>query len=287
MKVTLQNNWVPTITNIDLNTATDSEIKLIGRMIPTELVIVIKGQNLSAKRQHEVCSIMGDLQIYSKSALKMRMAKDFMVYDGVARVTGAKNSEGKPGVFGQPTELDWHANGVESIKEKVNTVFLYAVEGTAGSRTSWLNNAMAYRELDVEMKQFVRSHKMFTQTPVAEFADNIKLHRNSHGQKFWTRRSKKPKPMYYYNEYGAEGMYYPHLFVDEIVGMSKDDQEEVKNFLTNHILQDKFMYDHDWEDGDIVISEQNLTQHKRWAFDKMEERLLWRSALDYRRSFDA
>jgi len=51
------------------------------------------------------------------------------------------------------------------------------------------------------------------------------------------------------------------------------------DYLKNHILQDKYRYDHHWEDGDLVVSEQWLTLHKRHAFDKMDERLMYRIAI--------
>ena len=56
--------------------------------------------------------------------------------------------------------------------------------------------------------------------------------------------------------------------------------KELFEYLKKHILQDKYRYDHYWEDGDLVISEQWLTIHKRHAFDKMNERLLHRIAID-------
>ena len=42
--------------------------------------------------------------------------------------------------------------------------------------------------------------------------------------------------------------------------------DELFNYLKKHILQDKYRYDHHWEDGDLVVSEQWLTIHKRHAF---------------------
>ena len=50
--------------------------------------------------------------------------------------------------------------------------------------------------------------------------------------------------------------------------------------LKQHILQDKYRYDHHWKDGDVVISEQWLTLHKRHAFEKMSERLMYRITID-------
>jgi taurine dioxygenase len=286
MKIELVNGWVPTITDIDFMTCSDEELRFIGRMIPTNLVVVIRGQTLTPERQLYICNVWGDAQIYSKSATKMRIAKEFMIHDGVARVTGAKNEDGKPGVFGQKEELDWHANGVESIKDRENIVFLYAENGTAGSKTSWLNNSLSYKSLPDDIRDKVKTLEMYTKTPEQE-SESIRKAREEAGQQYWSRRSKKPKPVYYKNEFGAEGLYYPHLFADDFVGYEYEEQEKLKQFLTNHILQDKFIYDHEWQDGDIVVSEQNLSLHKRWHCDFIEDRLLWRSATNYRKILDA
>ena len=51
--------------------------------------------------------------------------------------------------------------------------------------------------------------------------------------------------------------------------------------LIEHVTQPQFIYDHHWKDGDVVISEQWLSIHKRWAFDDMEKRMLHRIAFDY------
>ena len=69
-------------------------------------------------------------------------------------------------------------------------------------------------------------------------------------------------------------MYFPYL---QVMGGLSDNLFE---YLKNHILQDKYRYDHHWQDGDVVISEQWLTIHKRHAFDKMHERLMYRITID-------
>ena len=78
----------------------------------------------------------------------------------------------------------------------------------------------------------------------------------------------------YTNEAGVTGLFFPYLQI--LGGVPKDLYE----YLKNHILQDKYRYDHHWEDGDVVISEQWLTIHKRHAFEKMDKRLMYRIAID-------
>ena len=42
------------------------------------------------------------------------------------------------------------------------------------------------------------------------------------------------------------------------------------------MLKEEFVYHHDWEDGDVVISEQWLSIPKDGHFDKMNQRVLHR-----------
>ena len=56
--------------------------------------------------------------------------------------------------------------------------------------------------------------------------------------------------------------------------------------LVEHVLKPEFCYDHHWEDGDVVISEQWLSINKRWAFEQMDKRVLHRIAFNYKNLLD-
>ena len=62
--------------------------------------------------------------------------------------------------------------------------------------------------------------------------------------------------------------------------LSDVDFQREHKYLTGHILNDKYMYHHHWDDGDIVMSDQDITLHKRWYFGSMKDRLMWRLAHD-------
>jgi len=50
--------------------------------------------------------------------------------------------------------------------------------------------------------------------------------------------------------------------------------------LINHVTQEKYIFHHDWNDNEVIISEQWHTLHKRWEFDNIENRMLHRIAFD-------
>jgi taurine dioxygenase len=69
--------------------------------------------------------------------------------------------------------------------------------------------------------------------------------------------------------------------MQKFIELPQEESDKLKEKLTSHIMNDKYVYHHDWQDGDIVISDQWHSMHKRWAFDKMDKRLLHRAAMNY------
>ena len=85
---------------------------------------------------------------------------------------------------------------------------------------------------------------------------------------------------------GKKGLYFPFQQVYDVVeGATKQQWNELHTFLKGHCTKEKYIYHHDWQDKDLVISEQWLSIHKRWQFDGMKERLLHRIAFDYDKAY--
>jgi alpha-ketoglutarate-dependent taurine dioxygenase len=62
--------------------------------------------------------------------------------------------------------------------------------------------------------------------------------------------------------------------------MSHEEGRKLIEDLRELVEREEFMYHHDWEDGDMVISEQYLSIHKRWEFEHMDTRVLHRMTVD-------
>ena len=144
-------------------------------------------------------------------------------------------------------------------------VWIYAVKGSEGSITSWIDNKKAYDDLPDEIKAHCHNVKFTCGFKVGGYTDDptFKEHHNKDNV----------YDLVYTNEYGHKGLFFPFLQIMD--GIPKN----LYDYLKSHILQDKYRYDHHWKDGDLVVSEQWLTIHKRHAFEKMNERLMHRIAI--------
>ena len=58
--------------------------------------------------------------------------------------------------------------------------------------------------------------------------------------------------------------------------MTTDESEEFLDQIWAHTIQDKFMWSHEWDVGDILVWDNRCTMHHRNAFDDNERRLMYK-----------
>jgi taurine dioxygenase len=75
---------------------------------------------------------------------------------------------------------------------------------------------------------------------------------------------------------GRKTLYVNRLMTLFIEGMKADESEELLLFLFAHQEQKKFIYEHVWTPGDVVVWDNRCTLHARSDFSAAERRLLRR-----------
>jgi len=245
-----------------------SDVQGIKDALLNDLVVVIRSQNLTPEEEVEFCQSIGKCQY-----LKHERTKHIAVGEYILRVTGEKNEHGEEGLFGHTSSLDWHANQA-SNPDRSPLIWLYSVKGSAGSRTSWIDMAHAYREMPDDLKEEIQDIEITLGYKKGSYSDS----------NFFVEHHATDKPfkLVHTNDAGITGLYFPFLQIFGMVGKTQEEFNSIMSRLKEHVLQPEFAYHHDWQDGDIVISEQWLSIHKRWDFEGMENRVLHRIAFDYR-----
>lgn len=272
MNTKFLNTWTVEVTDIDLSLATKKQAQQIAELVLKQMVVVIRNQKLTPQQELNFCNHIGHYQ-----STDNERAKHINVLDGVLRVTGKKNKHGEEGLFGHTSALDWHANQA-SNRERKPLIWLYGVEGTDGSTTSWINNIESYKNLPEQLKSEIQDLELTLGYKVNSYSPS-NFFKEHHA-------TDRPFKLVYTNDAGQTGLYFPFLQVFGIKGMQQSQFEQLHKKLKDHILKDEFRYDHHWQDGDVVLSEQWLSIHKRWAFEKMHERVLHRIAFDYKKIKD-
>jgi len=249
---------------VDVKNATEDTAELVVDALLEHIIVVIRGQNLSPEEQVRFCNLIGEVESYHSNEFVKEFTKPIAVHENVLRVTGEKDKDGNEGLFGHKSTLDWHANKT-SNKLRESLIWLYAVKGSAGSRTSWINMTKVWESLPENIRETAKEKQIIC---------GYEKGRISESGYFFDHVGEDPFDIYYKNAAGVEGLYFPFLQIFN--------EDPFFDTLKEYCLDPYFQYHHDWQDGDIVISDQWLSLHKRWEFDKMEDRLLHRIAFNYR-----
>ena len=268
-------DWGVEISCARIDRLNEDAIRQIGEHLVNSQVVVIRDQeNLEASDLRRLCHTIGDLEGYNlgegstiEDPIRKQLYLDYKAAPGVMRVTGElKEDGGQTGFFGHDSELDWHCNKASNAARH-SYVTLYSVYGTEGSKTSWLDTTQAYVDLPEEKREYYKTLSVVCGYKRGAYSDDLSFVDHINEDTLWPLVQEK---------YGKTGLFFPFNQVFNFVGC--DNFEEEYKYLKNHLLQDKYMYHHYWRDGDIVLSDQNVTLHKRWKFAKMKDRLMWRLA---------
>jgi alpha-ketoglutarate-dependent taurine dioxygenase len=266
-----ENGWTVIVEDINLKEVTQEQVNQFAKYLLTNTVVVFRGQQLTPEEEIRFCEMFGEVQVYEdhRSAFLLKEG-----HKKINRVTGEKDEHGEPGMFGHVQELEWHCNRV-SDPDRRPIIYLYGDRGTAGSRTSWLNNILTYNDLPQEKKD--------------EFANySLNVGNTQQFVKYYKGDEYTPTDITYYrpklvhtNLLGITGLFFSWNQTHFIEELDHQVGRKIIQDLKEWCDQEKYMYHHDWEDGDLVLSDQWLSLHKRWEFEHMDRRVLHRIAMDY------
>lgn len=287
------NGWTVLIEDFDFKNCTPETASELALLVSTNMVVVIKGksvEDLSPEDQVNFCSMIGTMKEFHPDTpwMKSVVLREDDVGIKIQRITGEKDSEGHPGLFGHKEALDWHVDHPWDLERKVLT-WLKSVKGCKGSRTSWYNTKLAYDDFKKEDPDFIQSIKDKNLRLVTGWKGSGARHTPyydywvEYGGKAEVKLEETAMPLIFVNESGQEGFYIPYYQTFHFHGMTEEESRPILDRVWNYCQQDKYLYNHDWEDGgkELVLSEQWLSVHKRWEFEKIEQRFLHRIAVDY------
>lgn len=273
MKIESLNSCGVEISDVDITTLSIDEYKEIKNIFVENLIVVFRNQpQLTipfARLVHGVGRIANFEQCQWDSNgnvlhNKIEEISPFL-YKGedrfypVQRITGKVVNGKVSGVMGG-IQLDWNSNMNGPFNRARGMAFQAIGEGVRGNSTSFLHTVAAYNGMSDELKKRC-------ELAVGTFINSPEI---------WAPGL--PKEMYNYMKKPGEGLYEMpllNLSLAKKYGLyfhvnnqcSFPDDPELLDILKEHCFQDKFIYKHNWEPGDIVLSDQLLTLNKRIQTD--------------------
>jgi hypothetical protein len=185
------------------------------------------------------------------------------------------------GIFGNG-ELDWHSN-MNGDMDRARGVALQGAWHSENTHTAFMNTVSAYRDLPDDIKQRCEGVVGDFEYAPENWAKGVPTPQLMAMKGFGIVNHKYQMNLLHESFDGGKGLY---LHFHNNCKFPTD--PELKNILIEHCLQDKYVYEHKWNPGDIVISDQVLTLHKRveWEPEIIAKRVLHRITFHYDRIID-
>lgn len=285
MKITYPNGiWPAYIEGVVINELNDNDIQKIGQLIVQHTVVVIKGpQNLSIEDELGFARRIGTLNefpkfnSYGKDSIKFEKFWNAIHRESpyIDSVTAELNSDGLPGMHSMKDELGWHCDSPWN-KNRTDIISLYAVRGSAGSQTVYLNGAMAFADLTDEWKERARGLHLQLDRAYGNYSKTGELF--DIDTDFSSQVLEYNPLAVYTNKCGIECLYIPFNQILRFVELKDDPEENIRvlEYFKQHLTQEKYQYTHNWEDGDYLVWDNWNGLHYRPQFEAMENRLLHR-----------
>ena len=276
MKTSLDDNGWTLKVHDHITSLTDEEILEVARLLSKHTVVVFPEPELiEPSEQLRIAEVIGTVM---KAKDKKRTGGIYL-HEGVIRVTGKKDANGEPGLFGHTSALDWHAN-MASNKTRSPIVWMYGAEHMEGSRTSFINMAKVYEGMPENTQKTIRNLKCYFGYEKGRYSTTPWFQDHVNKDNLFD--------LVMTTEAGVTGLYYPFHQVFGMDGLNDEEFKEIHSEIVYEILKDEsYAYHHDWIDGQIILSDQWMSIHKRWEFDRMEDRVLHRIALNYDRVYQS
>ena len=261
----------------------------LKRALADNLILIFKDQSLDDLQYLAFASYFGSIFRPSADNPVLATQQDTGTPPDVVPVSNAVGQ----GDYTGHGELAPHADHQWTPLPSFGSL-LYAIElPQDGGQTSWFNTIAAYEALDDATKAEIDQLQLITYNPFVRFQSN----KGSSGY------GGASMPKYRFKDQPILGHAYPHPLVrthpetgrkalwlnthTEVELVNTDDQygSELIERLRQHVLKPEFRYEHQWQEGDIVFWDNQVTLHSRNPFPSDQRRLLKRISLAGGRPF--
>lgn len=264
----------------DIDWACPEELTELGRLAAGQCIVLVN-ENIPIEQIASTMNVWGDpagailhQYITSKKIEGRHWREVFLtlgytvtglandLYSNVSRVTYTKDSKGRPeGIFSSG-ELNWHSDQC-AFDDAQRIIGLKSVAHSENSQTQFLCTHDAYNALSADMRSMVKElhckHKWQdgVMAPGLNSVQTLVIHYNM------VPLDGMETCLYSETSTGLPGLKIPSHSFNGFAGMGLSESQRVMQELTNAIYQDKWVHTQNWNDGQIVFMDQEITLHKR------------------------
>jgi len=256
------------ITGVDLSQPLDeATFEALRDIWHEHCVLCFPGQRLDEMDQVRFASRFGEL------AATLHEYESGKGHPAIMYVTNEKKDGKFVGAL-PDGEMYFHSDMCYLERPSMATM-LYAMEiPSKGGNTLFANMYRAYDELPQEQKDCLAGLKAVNTYDPGN--SNYAAMRTRLESASPTARSCAHPVVFTHPATGKKALYVNRLMTECVVGMPRDESNALLESLFDHQEQPRFIYEHRWTPGDLVLWDNRCTLHARTNFDAGELRKLRR-----------
>ncbi len=259
------------VQDIDLTQEQSPEtIDRINQVWLENIILLFRNQNLDAERQIHVTKWFGELG-------ELARPKEFQpkgyerLPDGVMLISNIRE-DGEPIGALPDGEMMFHHDMMHAqIPHKAT--LLNAVEiPSHGGNTLFASGYAAYETLSEDVRSPLEGQKAFHHYNYgsAQKGDNMGV----------SAFAESVHPIFRtHDDTGKKAIYVNRLMTEGIVDMDQDKADRFLTELFDHSENPEFVYEHEWQVGDLILWDNRCSMHARTDFPETERRLLLRTTV--------
>jgi taurine dioxygenase len=226
------------------------------------LVLLLRDQNLSEEDEVRFAECFGEL---AKTLNVHHTGK----HPATMLISNIRK-DGKPIGALPDGEMQFHTDQCY-VERPAMASMLYAIEvPSVGGNTLFANAYTAYDTLPADIKRRIDGRKAINAYDY-DNAATIRGTRLREGVPHYAHPVVRTHPAT-----GRKALYVNRLMTVAIEGIDAAESDELLNFLFDHQEQRRFVYEHVWRVGDILMWDNRCTLHARTDFSSAERRLMRR-----------
>ena len=236
-------------------------------------ILVFRRQAISEDEFANFCELFGRLERTVRTDWASKIRPE------IGLITNLKDSEGKAlGGLGEG-EVEWHSDQSYMLNPATGSG-LHGIEiANNGGATSWANLSLAYAALPDSLKKIVEGKEViysYEKRLMKSFkgADQVISAEAKARTPNVTHSLVQQNPIN-----GNKALYMDPTTAIGIVGMPNDEAISLLDELAQFVVQPEFVYNHQWQVGDVLLWSNGFLLHRREPFPSTERRLMKRSTM--------
>lgn len=234
-------------------------------------LILLRGQSFSEDQQVDFGRRFGEVAPWSRFAAKEKGRHPYIML-----VTNLKENGEFVGSLPEG-EIEFHSDGIYIETPSAGTMLHAVAIPSRGGQTAFASMYKAYETLTAEMKARLEGLK-------ARHAFTYNSQKQNENDEKKAAPIKSEGDVVSYDHpvvrthpaTGRKALYVNRLMTERIVGLPDDESRAILDKLFAHIETPDFIYEHEWQVGDVLLWDNRCLVHARRDFPAQELRLMRR-----------